>query len=163
MLWLALLIISIGIIGYLRLRLEHATWVLGAWLVIVAISGSLHSSSWFLWLVWLIVIAILSIINLPNIRQKLISKPAMKLLSANLPTISRTEQEALDGGNVWWDAQLFSGKPDWSHLRDISTSRLTEEEQAFLDGPVNQLCSMLDDWQITHELQDLPKKRSSFI
>lgn len=163
MLWLALLIISIGIIGYLRLNLSHATWVLGAWLVIVAISGSLTSSSWVLWLVWLALLAILTVINLPNLRQTLISKPAMKLLAANLPTISRTEQEALDGGNVWWDAQLFSGKPDWSHLRDISTSRLTEEEQAFLDGPVNQLCTMLDDWQITHELQDLPTKVWDYI
>ncbi len=163
MLWFILLIISIGIIGYLRLKLNQATWVLGAWLIIVALSGSLHSSSWFLWLVWLTLIATLSIINLPNIRKMLISKPAMKLLSANLPTISRTEQEALDGGNVWWDAQLFSGKPDWTHLRDISTSCLTEEEQAFLDGPVNQLCAMLDDWQITHELQDLPTKVWDYI
>ena len=69
----------------------------------------------------------------------------------------------MDGGNVWWDAELFSGKPDWKRLRDLSMSSLTTEEQAFIDGPVNKLCAMLDDWQITHKLQDLPPSIWDFI
>jgi len=158
--WLILLIITIGIIGYLRLNLGHATWLIGAWLVFVVLTHSLQGSMWFF---WLLVVSVVTIVNIPRLRRRLISKPAMKLLSANLPKISRTEQEALDGGNVWWDAQLFSGKPDWSHLRDISTSRLSQEEQDFLNGPVEELCKMLDDWQITHELQDLPAKVWEYI
>ena len=132
---------------------------MGAWLII---SAFFSHSGWF-WFLWVPVILGVTLINIPSLRRKLISKPVMQLLKANLPKISRTEQEALDGGNVWWDAELFSGKPDWSRLRDLSMSTLSTEEQAFIDGPVQQLCGMLDDWQITHELQDLPESVWDFI
>ncbi len=151
MTWAILLLILIGVAGYLRLTLTQSTWLIGAWIIISAI----NIEGW-VWFIWLPTLLILTLINIPELRRTLISKPAMRLLKANLPTISRTEQEALDGGNVWWDAELFSGKPDWTRLRDLSSSSLTKEEQAFIDGPVETLCEMLDDWQITHELQDLP-------
>jgi len=98
MLWLLLLIIIIGSIGYLRLPLLYATIMLAAWLLISAFSGTL--SSW-MWFIWIPVLVVLALINIPFLRQTLISKPAMSLLKANLPKISRTEQEALEGGNVW--------------------------------------------------------------
>jgi len=160
MIWLLLLIITIGIIGYKRMPLLNATWAVGAWLII---SVFFTHTLWFWLLLWVPILLGLTLINLPELRQKFISKPAMGLLKANLPKISRTEQEALDGGNVWWDAELFSGKPDWSRLRDLSMSTLSKEEQAFIDGPVNKLCEMLDDWQITHELQDLPETVWDYI
>ncbi|MEE9444152.1 MAG: acyl-CoA dehydrogenase [Cocleimonas sp.] len=159
MIWLLLLIITIGVIGYRRMPLLNATWLIGAWLVI---SAFFSHSGWF-WILWVPLLLGLTLINLPDLRQRFISKPAMGLLKANLPKISRTEQEALDGGNVWWDAELFSGKPDWSRLRDLSMSTLSEKEQAFIDGPVEKLCGMLDDWQITHELQDLPETVWDYI
>jgi acyl-CoA dehydrogenase len=160
MLWLLLLIVTIGIIGYLRLSLNHATWLVGGWLVISAFANALHG---WIWLIWIPVLLIISLINLTQLRQKLISKPAMSLLKASLPQISKTEQEALDGGNVWWDAELFSGKPDWTRLRDLPSSRLSQEEKDFLDGPVETLCAMLDDWRITHELLDLPTSVWDYI
>ena len=160
MLWLLLLIIMIGVIGYLRLPLKYATAMISAWLIISALSGTL--SSW-MWLIWLPALAILALINIPSLRQNLVSKPAMKLLKANLPKISRTEQEALDGGNVWWDAELFSGKPKWNRIRDLSLTSFTAEEQAFIDGPVEELCSMLDDWEITHDNHGLPEAVWDFI
>jgi len=160
MLWLLLLLITIGIIGYRRLSLHHSTWVIGAWAILLIATNSLQGWLWFLWVP---VVLVVTLINLPSVRQRLISRPAMNLLAKNLPTISKTEQEALDGGNVWWDAELFSGKPDWKHLRDISTKAFTKEEQAFLEGPVEHLCGLLDDWQITHELQDLPEKVWDYI
>jgi acyl-CoA dehydrogenase len=149
-----------GVIGYLRLSLTFATWLIGSWLVVTAFANTLHG---WMWALWLPIMIIISIINIPQLRRNLISKPAMKLLKANLPQISRTEQEALDGGNVWWDAELFSGKPDWTRLRDLSSSSLSREEQDFIDGPVEKLCSMLDDWKITHELQDLPTSVWDYI
>ena len=160
MLWLLLLIITIGVIGYLRLPLKFASLIIAAWLIISAFSDTL--SSW-MWFIWVPALAILALVNIPVLRQNLISKPAMKLLKANLPKISKTEQEALDGGNVWWDAELFSGKPNWSRLRDLSLTTFTPEEQAFIDGPVEELCDMLDDWKITHELLDLPPEVWTFI
>ncbi|MEZ5452096.1 MAG: acyl-CoA dehydrogenase [Thiothrix sp.] len=100
---------------------------------------------------------------LTEYRKKYISRPVMRLMKQQLPPISRTEQDALDSGNVWWDSELFSGKPDWRRLRDLSISKLNAEEQAFLDGPVEELCRRLDDWQITHELRDLPPDIWDFL
>lgn len=96
------------------------------------------------------------------IRREVISRPVLKWLKNALPQISDTEREALEAGTVWWDAELFSGKPDWKKLFDLSRPELTAEEQAFLDGPVEELCRMLDDWAIT-ESRDLPPEVWNFI
>jgi acyl-CoA dehydrogenase len=152
MLWLLLLIIIIGVAGYLRLGLLQSTWMVGAWLVISMFAGGI--SGW-MWLIWIPLLLVISVINIPELRKSLVSKPAMGLLKANLPQISRTEQEALDGGNVWWDAELFSGKPDWQRLRDLSMSTLTAEEPAFIKGPVIKRCGIREAWQMSHKLQHL--------
>ncbi|MCA2423543.1 acyl-CoA dehydrogenase family protein, partial [Vibrio alginolyticus] len=68
----------------------------------------------------------------------------------------QTEKEALDAGTVWWEAELFKGKPEWEKLHAIQAPKLSAEEQAFLDGPVNEVCAMVSDFQVTHELADLP-------
>ena len=70
--------------------------------------------------------------------------------------MSQTEREAIDAGTVWWDGDLFSGRPDWDKLLAVPAPKLTPEEQAFVDGPCEELCAMCDDWEITHERQDLP-------
>jgi acyl-CoA dehydrogenase len=72
-----------------------------------------------------------------------------------LPRLGETERIALEAGTVWWDAELFSGRPDWHKLLDFEPKRLTPDEQAFMDGPVEELCRRLDDWQI-NQLRDLP-------
>lgn len=96
-------------------------------------------------------------------RIKWISSPVFKLFRRVSPRMSQTEREAIDAGSVWWDGELFSGKPRWRKLRKLELPPLSEEEQAFLDGPVNQLCQMLDDWHITHERHDLPPEVWEFI
>ena len=96
-------------------------------------------------------------------RLKWFSAPLMKLFRKVTPTMSRTEQEALEAGSVWWDGELFSGKPRWNKLLSLPKPVLSKDEQAFMDGPVNTLCNMLDDWQITHEDKDLPKDVWQFI
>ncbi len=77
--------------------------------------------------------------------------------------MSATEREALDAGTVWWDGELFTGGPDWHKLMSAKVPTLTAEEQAFLDGPCEELCAMLDDWDITHVRADLPPEVWSFI
>ena len=84
----------------------------------------------------------------PGFRARIISKPILSWYKKLLPPISPTERDAIAAGTVWWDAELFSGKPNWKKLRDYAPPQLTPEEQAFLNGPVEKLCSMLDDWQI---------------
>jgi len=90
------------------------------------------------------------------VRRRLLTAPLFHLFRRNVPKLSLTEQEALDAGTVWWDGELFSGKPDWRCLLSYPDSPLSGEEQAFLDGPVEELCGMLDDWRITDTDQDLP-------
>ncbi|MGH8756686.1 MAG: acyl-CoA dehydrogenase [Burkholderiales bacterium] len=102
-------------------------------------------------------------LNLPSVRSMLISEPLLHWFKKVLPQVSQTEREALDAGTVWWDGDLFSGKPDWRKLLAVPKPQLTPEEQAFLDGPVEQLCAMLDEWRITHELYDLPPEVWQFI
>jgi acyl-CoA dehydrogenase len=96
-------------------------------------------------------------------RKSYISKPVFELFRKALPRMSRTEKEALQAGTVWWDGELFSGAPDWNKLIDIPMAKLTADEQSFLNGPVETLCSMLDDWEITHLEKDLPKAVWQFI
>jgi acyl-CoA dehydrogenase len=80
-----------------------------------------------------------------------------------LPNVSKTEQAALDAGGIWWEGELFSGEPNWSVLNRLPAAQLSPEEQSFLDGPCEELCRMLDDWEITHELCDLPPDVWEFI
>ncbi len=91
-------------------------------------------------------------------RSRWISGPTLKLFRRVTPRMSQTEREALDAGTVWWDGELFSGRPRWQKLRRLPPPRLTPEEQAFIDGPVEILCQMLDDWHITREQKDLPRE-----
>ena len=103
------------------------------------------------------------ILNITPWRRVLVSAPLLQWFKKVLPQVSQTEQEALDAGTVWWDGDLFSGRPDWNKLLAFPKPRLSTEEQAFLHGPTEQLCAMLDDWQITQELQDLPPHVWQFI
>ncbi|HEV8262676.1 MAG TPA: acyl-CoA dehydrogenase [Burkholderiales bacterium] len=112
---------------------------------------------------WTIFLAVAGVLTVPSLRKALISDPLLNWFRKALPQVSQTEQEALDAGTVWWDGELFSGTPDWSKLFGTPKPRLTPDEQAFLDGPVEQLCRICDDWKIAHELNDLPPEVWQFI
>ncbi len=96
-------------------------------------------------------------------RIRWITGPLLRMFKKVSPKMSQTEREAIDAGSVWWDGELFSGKPKWKKIRRLKLPELTEEEQAFLDGPVNELCKMIDDWDITHERHDLPEEVWNYI
>jgi len=110
--------------------------------------------------VFLVVAAVL---NVGFLRRALLSNHVLAVYRRILPDMSQTEKEAIDAGTVWWDADLFSGKPDWNKLLRTPEPRLSAEEQAFLDGPVEELCAMCDEWEISHERQDLPPRVWQFI
>src|SRR5271169_6799442 len=107
--------------------------------------------------------AILLLLNIRPLRLPLLTRPFMKKYLKLLPTMSSTEREALDAGTVWWDGELFTGGPNWQKLMSAKAPALTPTEQAFLDGPCEELCAMLDDWDITHRRADLPASVWSFI
>src|SRR6202030_923034 len=98
-----------------------------------------------------------------SFRRDTITKPIFSWARGVLPSMSDTEREALEAGDVWWDADLFTGDPDWSKLLANAPATLTEEEKAFLNGPVDELCAMLDDWKINWEWRDLPPEVWGFI
>ena len=112
---------------------------------------------------WLLAGATLVAFGIPGIRRRLISRPLLRRFRQVMPPISDTERAALEAGSVWWDAELFAGRPDWERLFELPSPRLSRREQAFVDGPTEQLCRMLDDWRITHEDRDLPAEIWSFI
>ncbi len=124
-------------IGMISLLLSGATGAL-AW--VLALSPAL----------------ILGLFSVPLLRRPILTGPIYRTVKRILPRISATEQEALDAGTVGWDADLFSGRPNWDNLLNIRKPTLSDEEQDFIDGPTNELCLMIDDWDIRHNLADLP-------
>ncbi|PJG55720.1 acyl-CoA dehydrogenase [Bradyrhizobium forestalis] len=98
-----------------------------------------------------------------SFRRDTLTKPIFALARGVLPAMSDTEREALEAGDVWWDADLFTGNPDWSKLLKVPQATLTDEERAFLNGPVHELCAMLDEWKIFWEWRDLPQDVWHFV
>ncbi|EKU52674.1 PF09317 domain protein [Acinetobacter sp. WC-323] len=130
--------------------------------IVTAILCSVLITPWSLLLGVPIIIASIILLITP-LRDALISRPAFKVLSNAMPSMSTTEREALDAGTSWWEKELFMGAPDWEKFDQYPYPVLSAEEQAFLDNEVQQLCSMLDEWQIHHQDKDLPPEVWQFI
>ncbi len=105
----------------------------------------------------------LAVVSIPALRRTFIVAPAFRAVKRVLPRVSETEQAALEAGTVGFDAQFFSGRPDWSQLAEVPPIVLTDAERAFLDGPTEQLCAMIDDWAIRHGLRDIPEPIWDFV
>jgi acyl-CoA dehydrogenase len=113
----------------------------------------------FLW----VLLAALWLFNLRPLRKIIITRPFMKAYMRLLPSMSQTEKEALEAGTVWWDGELFTGKPRFEKLLAAKAPALNAEEQAFIDGPCEELCRMFDDWDVTHKRADMPPKVWDFL
>lgn len=114
--------------------------------------------------VWLLgaFVAVMAIFNIKPLRTALISNPLMKLMAPIMPKISETERTALEAGVVWAEGELFSGKPNFKKLMSEPYPELTAEEKAFVNGPVERLCDVLNDWEIW-EKRDLPQEAWDII
>ncbi|RZH12761.1 acyl-CoA dehydrogenase [Acinetobacter pittii] len=130
--------------------------------IAVAILTALILTPWAL-LLGIPLIALSIIILFAPLRFNLITQPAYKTLANSMPSISTTEQEALEAGTSWWEKELFMGAPDWSQFEKYPYPTLSAEEQSFIDNEVELLCSMLDEWEIHHHLKDLPPEVWQFI
>jgi acyl-CoA dehydrogenase len=160
LLLLTLLAISLACAFY-GTSLVVWTGAMAAGIVILASTGSVPLFS------LAVIAAIFAVIAIPlNVipwRQQLISAPFLKQFRRMLPDISETEQVALDAGTVGWEGELFAGRPDWKLLKKQPYLTLTVEEQAYLDGPVEELCHMLNSWEITHNDADLNPETWDFL
>ena len=111
------------------------------WTVVsaAALGGLTYCKLWpqgLLNVAWVLLV-IIALLAIPSpLRRAVAGAPLLKLFRRILPVVSQTEQEALEAGTVWWDGELFSGKPDWSKLLAYPKPRLTAEEQAFIKGPL---------------------------
>ncbi len=153
-------LIATGACAYHRTGLR--TWALATGITTVVV-GLLVHAPWTMLILLIIEAAIAVPLLMADVRRKKISAPLLKIFAKVTPKLSETEQTALEAGTVGFEGQLFSGKPDWHELLRQPKPELSVEEQAFLDGPVEQLCAMIDDWQITHELGDLPPEIWDFV
>jgi len=160
LLWIIIFILVYGVLAY-----NHAS------LSIFTISYSLlfiflihqHGFTIANTVTLLIFAAFFSLLIFSPLRRRLITHKLFKFYKKLMPSMSSTEREAISAGTVGWEGELFRGNPDWSRLLNTPTTTLSEEEQAFLDGPVNELCSMIDDWDITHNRNDMPPQVWQFM
>ncbi len=160
---LALLILAAGATALAYLRSPGWGWVAGGIAAGLALQFGGLLGPVAATLGWLVFIALAVVLNVTVLRRKLLSNPILAIYRRIAPSISQTEREALEAGTVWWEGELFAGNPDWNRLLAFPAPALSAEEQAFLAGPVEELCALVDDWRITHELHDLPPEAWSYI
>ncbi|MBU2976781.1 acyl-CoA dehydrogenase FadE [Alteromonas sp. C1M14] len=147
--WFLIFVVAACVAAYKRMSLTSTVSLLAGVMVLGTLFGEIGLLSWCLFLIVAIPLA-----N-GKLRRKYITTHLLRFYKKVSPEMSVTEQEAIDAGTVWWDGELFTGKPDWEKLHAIPKGRLTAEEQAFLDGPVDRVCAMVDEWQINHKDADL--------
>jgi acyl-CoA dehydrogenase len=159
-LWLILFAGLVGWLAYQRASLAKATLALGTLLAAYTLWGA--GPAWWKVVLWVLFVPHV-LLNIRPLRRVLISNRFLLVFKRMLPPMSQTEREALEAGTVWWDGELFTGGPDWSKLLSAKAPALTAEEQAFIDGPCEELCRMIDDFDITHRRADLPPEVWDFI
>jgi acyl-CoA dehydrogenase len=147
-------------LAYRRVSLAYASLVLGALLVAYLLWGA---GSWPWKALLALVYAPVLLLNVTPLRLAFVTRPFLRLYRRMLPSMSSTEREALEAGTVWWDGELFTGAPNWNKLMQAAAPALTAEEQAFIDGPCEELCRMVDDFDATHRRADLPPEAWAFL
>src|SRR5690554_4584701 len=111
----------------------------------------------------LLAVVVVLLFAVPDIRRSLITRPAFDFFKRVLPPLSPTEREAMQAGDTWWDADLFSGRPDWHQFHQTKAPQFTDEEQQFIENQLETLLAMLDDFRIVQQDADLPKKVWDYI
>ena len=158
-----ILIVAVAVLLALAFRgLGFLAWVAAGAVCLAGwrLAGIAHPLLFGLCAVIGIIVAILT--GIPPLRRHLISRFVMPGYAKLLPRLGETERVALEAGSVWWDGDLFGGQPDFAKLLGFDIRGLSAEEQAFLDGPVEELCRRLDDWAI-HQQRDLPPAIWAFL
>lgn len=150
----------VSVLGYQRASLK--VWAL-ALVIFFALLTRFVGLGVFTSICWVVLTGVLLTLSVSSLRYRFISKPILKIYRKEMPSMSRTEREALNAGTISWEGELFKGNPQWDQLLGFAKPTLSAEEQAFLDGPVEELCAMIDDWDITHNLADLPPEMWQFL
>lgn len=155
-----IILFSMGALFYHRVSL--VIWTAALALLLSAMTY-LCGLTFGIFLLWIMFIGAATLLHVKKWRYQFISQPLLALYRRQLPNMSRTEREAIAAGTVTWEGDLFRGNPSWKKLLAFTPPALTPEEQAFIEGPVNTLCKMINDWDITHNRADLPPEMWKFI
>jgi acyl-CoA dehydrogenase len=160
-LWLLVFVISFGVLSYNRASLT--VWTI-SYAILMVLMTCLSTLGWFgLTFFWVILIAVFTLLNVWPWRRRVLTGHILNFYKKVMPSMSLTEREALAAGSVTWEGDLFAGAPRWDKMLKLAKPSLTVEEQAFIDGPVEQLCAMINDWDITHNLADMPPEMWQFL
>lgn len=157
LLWILALLLVLGAAAYLRVSLLTATIAAA---VVMAAGSLLDVTGLISWIIFLVIALPL---NLSAFRQSVITRPLLKLYRGIMPEMSSTEKEAIEAGTTWWEADLFAGNPNWKKLHNYPVARLSAEEHAFLEGPVEEVCRMVNQHMVSHQLADLPTEVWQFL
>ncbi len=160
LLQIVVMLLVVGFCAYQRMAMKKAMIINAVALVVLWIHGGF---TWGLFISLLIFAVVATFYLLPDLRIDWISRKAYLFMQKVLPPMNDTEKTALEAGDVWWEGDLFRGNPDWNKMLTIAKPALTEEEQLFVDNETEELCSMLDDWDIVHKRKDLPPEVWQFI
>ena len=162
LLLIAMLVVLL-IAGYRRISLKQWTLVLlGLMVAWTLYRMSCGCFGIFMWVGWGAT-AFVALFNIEAFRHSVFIKPIFKLYRKLLPKMSDTEREALEAGTVWWDAEVFAGRPDWNKLLDAPKPALSQREQAFIDGPVREVCAIANQFEINHVHKKLPDEIWQFL
>ncbi|MSP53484.1 MAG: acyl-CoA dehydrogenase [Gammaproteobacteria bacterium] len=152
LLLIILVLASTGYVLYQRWSLLIWTGITAVLLILFSVFSSAVVTLSIFWIIFLLIAISF---NIPALRKILLTRSLFALYKKIMPKMSDTEREALDAGVVTWEAEMFAGKPNWKKLLNVPAATLTTEEQQFIDGPLNTLCGMIDEWEITQHLGDL--------
>src|SRR5882672_5944586 len=160
LLWLFGFLVLFNFLAYRRLGLGAFTAAFLVLLVAYTFFGHGHIV-WkaFLWVLW----SGLAFLNLKPLRKTFLTRGIFRVFRRALPNMSSTEREALEAGTVWWDGELFTGNPNWQKLVSAKAPQLSAEERAFLDGPSDEICRMIDEFDVTHRRGDLSPQVWDFL
>lgn len=163
MFWIMILsLLGLSLIAAFR-GMSLLNWTLGIVALLVVFTVFTDISMWAITPVSLLFAAVAIPLNVKSLRRKWLSAPFLEIYRKMLPTLSDTEKVALEAGTVGWEGELFAGNPNWDLLLNQYWPELSDEEKAFVEGPVEELCEMLKPWENSHELADLPPEVWAFL
>ena len=160
--WIVLLLLPVALLVLAYCGAALPLWI-GAgllWLLLMGVAGG-----WPVWLTGLALVALAAVsvpMLFPAVRRTYLTAPIFRAFRSALPSMSQTEKDALEAGTVWWEGELFAGKPDWKRLVNMPWPRLSEEEQSFLDVETNELCRLVRDWDCVVG-NDMPAEAWQYI
>ena len=158
--WILYWLIGLSWVAYQRWSLKKSLVGIGCLLSVATILSGAWGLSFFAWVVFIVSCIALSS---SAFRRSVITERVFKIFQRSLPKMSETEKTALEASTPWWESEFFKGNPNWDRLFSLPKPTLTAEEQAFLDGPVEEVCAMTNNWQVAYEDYDLSPEVWRFL